>query len=319
MSAMRWAVGVDVGGTRISAGLVCETGELAALKRRATPRAAGAEATAQQLAGLLHEVLTEAADRDIVGIGVGFGGPVDHAEQQIRRSHHATGWAGIKLGEVLSEEFGLPAFLENDANAGGLGEALFGAGRGLRDLLYVNVGTGVGGAVIIGGRLHRGANSNAGELGHVVLDPDGPQCTCGKRGCVETLCSGEAIGRMAREHSRSGSALADIPEPELSGKTVGELALRGDRLAAEIVKEAASNLGWALAAAVNLLDPEAVVLGGGVPEMGETYLEAVRSAFASYVMEGPAERTRILPAELGYNAGVIGAGAVALRESGVLP
>lgn len=305
MSAGCRVVGVDVGGTRLSVGLVSEAGDLTALRREPTPRDAGAEGTLPRLEALVEQTLAEAGAREVAAIGIGFGGPVDHATGAIRLSHHASGWEGVKLADILAERFGLPATLENDANAAGLGEALFGAGRGLADILYVNIGTGVGGAVIIAGRVHHGAHSNAGELGHVVVDPAGPPCTCGKRGCVEALCSGDAIGRMAQE--RLGRA-------DITGRRVGELAMQGDAVAREIVGRAAAWMGLALAAAVNLLDPAAVILGGGVPEMGETYLAPVREAFLAHVMDLPAQRTPLLPAQLGYDAGVIGAAAVALHE-----
>lgn len=297
----RWAVGVDVGGTRLSVGLVSEHGELDLLQRESTPRNLGASVTLQRLRVLISAVLAGAAERAVVGIGVGFGGPVDHARQRIRWSHHAPGWTDISLPDLLGDWFRLPACVENDANAGGLAEALFGAGRGHGDVLYVNIGTGVGAALILGGHIHHGAHGNAGELGHMVLDPNGPPCPCGKRGCVEALCSGDAIGRLARE--RGGQWL--------SGREVGERARRGDELALTVVRDAATTMGLALAAAANLLDPGVIVLGGGVAELGEVYLGPVREAFAQHAMHIVAH-TPILPAELGYDAGVIGAGQLGL-------
>ena len=306
MSVTRWACGVDIGGTRISAGLVSDAGELTGLVREPTPRDQGAQATLKRLFALLAQVLADAGTRDIVGIGIGFGGPVDHTDQRIRRSHHAAGWADVQLAQLAGDEFGLPAWIENDANAAGLAEATFGAGTGCDALLYVNVGTGVGGAIILGGRIYHGANSNAGEFGHIVLDPDGPPCTCDKRGCVEALCSGDAIGRMAREQGAHGQ--------QITGRDVGEAAGRGEEWALTIVARAAGHMGLAIAGAVNLLDPDVVVLGGGVPQMGEIYLRPVREAFVGHAVPVAAKHTNILPARLGYEAGVIGAGMVALLE-----
>ncbi len=313
MSMEPWAIGVDIGGTRISVAGVSARGEVTRLEREATPRSAGGEAVLDRVLALTAAVVGDSSD-GLAGIGIGFGGPVDFAAQQIRRSHHVVGWPGQELVRVFRERFQCPVTLDNDANAGGLGEALFGAGKGYRDVLYVNIGTGVGGAVILDGRIHHGASSNAGEFGHMVLEPDGPLCTCGKRGCVEALCSGDAIGRMAREADRTGSALESFAPDEITGRIVGEAACSGDALALEIVGRSARSMGLALAAAVNLLDPDVVVLGGGVPEMGETYLAPVRETTSAFAMEAPASRLTILPAQLGYDAGVVGAAALILAQ-----
>lgn len=310
----RLAVGLDVGGTRFSVGLVSEHGQLLAHRQEATPRAIGAPATLGRILALIREILGQAGEGEVCGIGVGFGGPVDYAAQRIRRSHHAPGWADVPLAEVLSRELRLPTKLENDANAGGLGESIFGAGRAKGDLLYVNIGTGVGGALILGGHVYHGANDNAGEFGHMILDPDGPPCPCGKRGCVEALCSGDALGRRARELAQAHPGAFGVPPEDLTGRRVGELARAENPAALRVLGECAGLMGQALASAANLLDPAVIVLGGGVPELGELYLEPVRAAFRAHAMPVPAERTEILGAALGYEAGVVGAAAVAFSE-----
>jgi glucokinase len=307
----RWAVGVDLGNTRLSVGLVSENGALDCLQRRATPRAEGAAATIDLLRHMIAGVLEQAGGRQVCGIGIGFGGPVDWPSQTCRMSHHAPGWENVRLADALERPFGLPVVVENDANAGGLGEALFGAARGYGDVLYVNIGTGVGGAVIIAGRVHHGAHSNAGEFGHMVIDPTGPQCTCGKRGCVEAFCSGDAIGAAARKAHESG-AFAGVDAAQISGRWVGERAAAGDLEAQAVLGASAERMGFALALAATLLDPAIIVLGGGVPELGELYLAPVRAAFRQYAMDVPAAQTGVVGAQLGYNAGVIGAGAVLL-------
>jgi glucokinase len=307
----RWAVGVDLGNTRLSVGLVSEKGALECLSRRPTPRAEGAGATVELLRRMIAAVLAQKAGREVCGIGIGFGGPVDWGTQRCRMSHHAPGWEDLRLAEALEPDFDLPVVVENDANAGGLGEALFGAGSGFADVLYVNIGTGVGGAVIIGGRIHHGAHSNAGEFGHMVIDPSGPECTCGKRGCVEAFCSGDAIGFDARA-SHAAGAFADVDEGQISGKWVGERAASGDAEALRVIDKSARRMGFALGMCATLLDPGIIVLGGGVPELGELYLAPVRTAFSEYAMDIPAAQTCVVAAHLGYNAGIIGAGAVLL-------
>jgi glucokinase len=309
------AIGIDIGGTNISVGLVSAGGQLLALRRESTPRDIGEPATMARLLALTEETLAQARceGHTVAGIGIGFGGPVDVAAQRIRWSHHAPGWSNIEPVRAFENRFGLATRLENDANAGGLGEALFGAGQGAACVLYLNVGTGVGGAVVIGGRLHDGAHGNAGEIGHVILQPDGPACPCGKRGCVEALCSGSAIGRRAAEavaEGASDSSLLELPEP-VTGAQVGAAAQAGDELARQVVAAAGRDLGLAIANACNVLDPDTVVVGGGVSELGDLYLRPAREAFAQFAMSTIAQ-VPIVPAQLGYNAGVIGAAAVAL-------
>lgn len=276
------------------------------------------QASIAALEGMAAE-LREDAELEISAVGIGFGGPVDLSSGRIRRSHQRSGWDGMPLGEILAARLGLVTYLANDANAGGLGEALFGAARKARSLLYVNVGTGIGGAIVLEGRIHTGATSTAGEIGHCVLLPDGPKCTCGKRGCLEALSSGTALERRAKESlAQAGgpdSALRAIPADDLTGRDVGRAAARGDALALKAVEEAAHFLGMGLANAVNLVDPEVVVLGGGVPEMGEVFLQPTCRSFRAHVLPAAAN-TPLLAAKLGYDAGVVGAAAVALTEQG---
>lgn len=315
-------LGVDIGGTRLSSAVVDADGAVLHLWREATPAGRGALTIVQWLAQAVAEgrdYAREEYKQTPAGIGIGFGGPVDYSTGLIRRSHHVKGWEGVPLGQLLHEATGLPTFLENDANAGGLGEALFGAGRGADSLLYVNIGTGIGGAVIINQRIHRGAHSNAGEIGHVVIDPwHGPVCTCAKRGCLEALASGNALGQAARRRLREqpnlNSSLAALPLEEVSGGQVGAAAQQSDPLALEVVRQAAEYLGLALAGAANLVDPELIVIGGGVGELGELLLGPTREAFQRYATPPVVANTAIVTAELGYDAGVIGAAAVALVE-----
>ncbi len=315
-------IGVDVGNTRLSTALIDAAGNILHLWREATPAEEGANAVIPLLIQMIRQAQDYAQgqrNQSPAGVGIGFGGPIDHITGLIRRSHHVAGWDGVALGELLQEASGLPAFLENDANAGGLGEALFGAGQGADSLLYVNIGTGIGGAVIINSRIHRGAHSNAGEIGHVVIDPwQGPICTCGKRGCLEALASGPALGAAARrrlqEETNTHSALTALPAHEVTGSTVGEAAQQGDHLALEIVQKAAEYLGLALAGVANVLDPELIVIGGGVSELGDLLLEPTRQAFQGYAALPVAASTPIVTAQLGYDAGVVGAAAVALVE-----
>ncbi len=312
-------IGFDLGNTNLTAAVVTTTGEVLGRWKEENPRAEGAAASL----GVVERMLQKARAQwpQAAAVGIGFGGPVEVATGTIRRSHHTEGWEGLCLAKWAEERVGIPVYVENDANAGGLGEALFGAGRGMGSLLYVNVGTGIGGAILLGGRVHHGAHTNAGEIGHVVLTPEaGPVCTCGKRGCLEAWASGDALGRAAREalitEPKRLSVLRDLPAAQLSGRAVAKAAGLGDSLAEEVLRQGGRYLGIALAAVCNVVDPELVVIGGGVSQGAPGYLLAAEQALREYAVPPVTVGTPLVPAALGYEAGVIGAAAVALQALG---
>jgi glucokinase len=310
-------MGLDVGGSRISAGLVDNKGELHQLHRERTPETG--EETREVIVRFARELMERATngDAEIVGIGIGFGGPVDYRTQRVRRSHHKEGWAvNFPLAQTVGEELGLPVRIDNDANTACLGEAMFGAGRGKERVLYINVGTGIGGALVRDFQIYHGAHSNAGEIGHMVVLKNGPLCACGNHGCLEALASGTAMGRAGVEAVKSGraegSALLDTRVEDIDGLVVGELAVAGDEACVGIVEEAADWLALAAANGCNLWDPEAVIIGGGVSDIGETLMKPMRAAFRRYAVPPQNEETELYIARLGYDAGVIGAAALAL-------
>lgn len=299
----RVAIGVDVGGTRLSVGLVDDTGRM--VSHRHEPCPSGGDAATAVLREMVQAAAAGArgAGHELLGLGVGFGGPVDYADQSIVMSHHVQGWdQGFRLAEFLAEGLDLATCMDNDANCGGLGEALYGAGRGYESVLYVNLGTGIGGALIQGGKVHHGAHSIAGEIGHCVVKPDGPPCTCDKVGCLEAMSSGSALARAGREAGLG----ADI-----TGREVADLALAGDPVAGRVVDEAAGWLGLALGNAANLWNPAIIVLGGGVVEMGDRLLRPTHAAFQRTAMLA-AKATPLVSAALGYEAGIVGAAALVL-------
>lgn len=307
-------LGLDVGNSRLSAGLVARDGRLLALSRAETPPRA--EDAVGRLSALARPIL-DRATAPPRAVGVGFGGPVDLVRGRVRGSFLSSGWEGLPLARMIAEELGLPVWLANDADAAGLAEAIFGAGQGAASMLYVNVGTGIGGAVVLGGRLHTGATGSAGEIGHFVVLPGGPACECGKRGCAQALASGTALARRAREllsASDEATVLRELPAAP-SGRDVGTAARRGDALARRVIDEAAGRLGIAIANAAHLLDPARIVMGGGVAEMGELFLAPLRESYRAHIF-GPPRETPIVPAALGYDAGVIGAAAVAMTGQG---
>ncbi len=298
-------IGLDIGNTRLTGCASTGDGQLLWWRERPAPSDCGADAAVPVLLELADQARSAATteNRLVRGVGLGFGGPVDYERRVTRQSFHSPGWEDLPLAEIFERELALPVSLDNDANAGGLGEALFGAALGHRALLYVNVGTGVGGAVVIGGTAHRGATGSAGEIGHVVVDPDGRACNCGKRGCVESIVSGTGMARAAAE-----AGLANM-----SGRDVVGSAAAGDLACAAIVRRSAETLGLTIANAANVLDPDIVVLGGGVPESGEIWLAPLRDSFARHAVGPIAQATRIVAAGLGYHAGVLGAAALAVE------
>lgn len=314
-------IGVDIGGTNTTAALAALDGQLLQRERRTTDRAVGATGALQTICRLVESLLRNAPNEcEVIGVGVGFGGPVDYETGTVLLSHHVPGWEGVPLKAELERRLQMPAVVDNDANAAGLGEQLFGSARGQQHVLYLNLGTGIGGAVIANGEVVRGAQSAAGEIGHMVLWPEGPHCTCGKRGCLESLASGPAIARWAEE-LRHADLPTGLPRGA-TGELVCQFAAAGDALGKRVLAEITEWLARGIGVAVNLLNPGVVVLGGGVSELGEQLLGPLRGAVSRYALPQTATGLRLVQAELGYDSGVRGGVAVAvktLRPNGASP
>ncbi len=296
---MTLVLGLDFGGTKLAAGLVdTATGTLLADARRPTPP--DAEASLAAMLGLAHEVLA-AHPAAPEALGVSFGGPVEADGRTVRLSMHIPGWEGQPLAERLERALGLPAAVANDGDAAALAEHRFGAGRGVRNLLYLTVSTGIGGGLVVDGRLYRGERAWAGEIGHMLLKPDGPPCPCGRNGCLEALASGLSIARAMR---------ARCPErPGATARQVAEAAAAGDPLAQAVWDEAMGWLGAGVASAANLLNPGRVVIGGGLAGAGELLFGPVRRTLALRALDPALE---LAAAELGGAVGIYGGAAVAV-------
>lgn len=247
-------------------------------------------------------------------IGISFGGLVQASRGMVVLSHHVPGWESVRLCDMVAQEFQTRVVMDNDANVAALGEARFGAGRGCASMLYITVSTGVGGGWILDGEIYRGANELAGEIGHMVIDPQGPPCMCGRRGCVEQMACGRAIARMAREAleraPERGGVLRRLIQNDialLTGLRVQQAAAAGDALAGEVMTQAARNLGFAIGNVICLMNPARVVLGGGVTKAGAGYLETVRAAARVNVMPELREAVDVQPAQLGDDAPLWGA------------
>jgi glucokinase len=301
-------VGVVLGGTKCLGVVVDGSGAVVDEKRVPTPR--GSEATVSVLGDVAAELL--ARHGGVAGVGFGAPGLVDD-DGVLRYAPNLPGVTELALAAPLAERLGVPVVVENDASCAGWGEREAGAGRGLDHVLLVTLGTGIGAGIVLDGRLFRGRHGFAGEVGHMVVDPHGPPCPCGQRGCWERFASGSGLGRLAREAAVGGRAarIVDLAggDPELvKGEHVTAAAAEGDEEAGRVM----ADFGWwvalGLANLANAFDPERFVLGGGLVEAGDVLLTPVRASFAE-LLDGADHRPQvdIVAAELGERAGAIGA------------
>ena len=320
---------LDFGGTKLSAALARRgEREWLALDRSFSPPVKDARYEYETMLALARRLLDGRAP---AAIGVSFGGPVDAARGRVILSHHVAGWDDTPLRDQLQDAFGAPASIDNDANVAALGEYQFGAGcvgaKYASSLLYVTVSTGVGGGWVIdcqtppslrGGKIFSGADGMAGEIGHTVVDPQGPPCVCGRRGCVEAMACGPAIARAARARliaePSAGAKLRALIDNDLgavTGERVARAASDGDDLARAVIDAAARALGFGIGTAITLMNPARVVIGGGVTKSGERWWNGVRAAARANTL--PQMRVEIVPAALGDDAPLWG--AIALAES----
>ncbi|WP_375479605.1 ROK family protein [uncultured Nostoc sp.] len=318
---MTLILALDFGGTKLAAATVnIGSRKWLCYERRLSPVGADANTDLEIMRSLIYSLLQ---DTKPAAIGVSFGGPVDASTGTVRLSHHVAGWENIPLKALLEEEFGVTVGVDNDANVAALGEHRFGAGQGYDSLFYITVSTGVGGGWILNGKPWRGAGGMAGEIGHIVVDPAGPVCLCGKRGCVERLASGPYMAQNVREilenelsRRRRGEVLRSLVGDNLTlltGQLVSEAAAAGDDLAKEVLHKAAWALGVGIGNVANLMNPQRFVLGGGVTKAGADFWQVVRQVTRETAL--PEVNFEIVPAILGDDAPLWG--AVALAEMGM--
>ena len=312
-------VGVDVGGTKVAAAVVTPGGRVLARLRTRTPdRSKSPSVVEDTIVSVVSELRRE---HKVRAVGVGAAGFVDQRRSMVLFAPHLS-WREEPLRDALSVRLGLPVVVENDANASAWAEVRAGAARGVDDVVVVNLGTGIGGAIVSEGRLRRGRYGLAGEFGHMTVVPGGHRCECGDRGCWEQYASGNALAREARELVLTGSPMAEAlcqavgGDPDLiTGTLVGELANKGDRVCRELMEEAGAWLGAGLADLAAAFDPELFVVGGGVSESGDLLLDPARRAFRKGLTgRGYRPEARVVAAALGNEAGVIGAADLA-REA----
>ncbi len=307
-------LGIDIGGTKLAAGAIEADGRIVARAETPTRADEGPERVLGRIVQLAKDVVARSQSRQVPveRIGIGCAGPVDRKTGLILDPPNLPGWTRVPLVEQIEKALGLPAVLENDANAAALGEYRYGAGQGVQGLVYLTVSTGIGGGIILDGKIWHGLKDAAGEIGHMTLLPDGPPCGCGNRGCLEALASGPAIARRARELLAAGrpSRLRDLVE--FTAADVARLAHEGDPVACEAWESAVKYLALGVAAAITIVAPERVILGGGVTRAGNLLFEPLRREVKRRVRLVPVGDVLILPAALGDDVGILGAAAVAM-------
>ena len=314
-----YVVGIDIGGTKLATVVADKTGHILNKVRKPTLAEKGPEYALGLLFDMVREVVNLAglAQKSISAIGVSCGGPLDTKTGIVYSPPNLPGWDALPLKAKLESEFQVPVTIENDANASALAEYRFGGGRGYTAVLYMTMSTGIGGGIVINGQIYHGANDSAGEVGHQILLPDGPRCGCGKRGCLEALCSGPAIARRAQtaiqkrlENEKVSTAilmLADGRIEDVKSEHVLAAARTGDGLALELVGETGYYMGWGIANLVNILNPDIVLLGTIAVAAGDLLLDPIRKTVSKFAMTRPAEAVKIAPAQLGDALGDLAA------------
>lgn len=311
---------VDLGGTNLRAALISESGELTHRRSVPTQSSAGPEAVASRIVALLDGVAAAAGLGDEIPAGVAVPGPVDPRSGVVFFTPNLPGWRDFRLREALSSQTDRAISFGNDGNCAALGEARFGVGAGARDLVYLALGTGVGGGIISGGRLIEGTGGLGGEVGHVVVALDGPSCHCGSTGCLEAFVGGWAITRDARllattadgETIRRAAAAGEI-----TPSVVASVAEAGDPAATAILERAGRALGAAIGAFVNLFNPELVIIGGGVATLGEALLAPARQALPRHAFPAQRQAMRLVTSQLSDDTALYGAAALAFATTAV--
>ena len=306
-------IGIDVGGTNVKIALVDGDGKIIYSNSVPTYAQMGYEYTVnnikQAIKDLMKETNTEA--KDIQGIGFDFPGQVDCKTGVVKNAPNIPGWVNVPIAQMIEDEFHIPTRIDNDVRCAALGELKFGAGRGCENFVCITVGTGIGSGLVINGKVVRGAANAAGEIGHIKLQmEDGPLCGCGDSGCLEAFASGPSIVAMAQEYLKGGKSAKFrelAGDGEITPYIVAKAAEAGDPVAKRIFEKMGYYIGMGLTSVINLLNPEKIIIGGGVAECGELLLDPIRRTINERAMKVQREAVEIVPAELGNSAGVIGA------------
>jgi len=315
---------IDVGGTKIITAIISNKGQIIAREHTLTLADEGPESVINRILSAIDHLLSlkNIDSSQLDSISIAAAGAINYDQGLVTSSPNLPGWHDIPLRDIVGEKHKVNTFLINDASAAALGEYHFGTGKGANNLIYLTVSTGIGGGIIINGRLYSGPCGSAGEIGHMTIEVSGPRCNCGNIGCWEMLASGTAVAKEAirRIKQGEGSSLSEIVEGKLENITAEKVSLAaqgGDSLALEVISRAATYLGVGMVNLVNIFNPEMIIVGGGVAQMGDLLLNPARQVVRERAFQVSAQAVRIVPAQLGDNAGVLGAAIfVCQRELG---
>jgi glucokinase len=306
---------VDLGGTNLRTAILSPDGNILDRHKEATHAADGREKVVSRLIENIKRQRKSAIQQgfDVVAVGVGAPGVIQVDKGIVVKSPNFPDWNNLPLKDQLEKTLGTPVFLENDANAAALGEQWRGAGRGIRSMILLTLGTGVGGGIILDNKIWHGADGMAGEIGHMTLIPDGRPCTCGNTGCLEMYSSARGIVQSFRE--ALGKASGGVPDQleQVSSEQVYEAAGAGNEIAVRVMKDMGRMLGIGIASLINIFNPERIVVGGGVKDAWPLFIGATREEIMKRAFAVPAKRTEIVPSQLGDDAGMVGAAAVAFE------
>ena len=308
-------IGIDVGGTNVKIALVDDNGKIIYSNSVPTYAKMGYEYTVNNIKQAIRDLMkeTNTTTSDIEGIGFDFPGQVDCKTGVVKLAPNIPGWVNVPIAQMIEDEFHIPTRIDNDVRCAALGELKFGAGKGCENFICITVGTGIGSGIVINGKVVRGATNAAGELGHIKLQMNGgPICGCGDTGCLEAFASGPAIVAMAQEYIKGGKStkfreMAAAEGGEITPYMVAKAAEEGDPVAKRIFEIVGEYIGIGLTSVINLLNPEKVIIGGGVAESGELLLAPIRKTIKERAMVVAGNAVEIVPAQLGNSAGVIGA------------
>jgi glucokinase len=316
------SLGIDLGGTKILTAVSNTAGKILSCDLRPTPAKEGQVAVVKSILDSVGRTLDQAQITavNLAVVGVGAPGLSNPETGILYTSPNLPGWDNVPLRDIVEKELGRKAFLINDANAAAVGEFHFGAGRGVRNLIYITISTGIGGGIIIDGKIYPGSTGTSGELGHMVINDEGPQCNCGNRGCWETLASGTAMAREARHKIREGTATAllnyvDGDVEKINAEAIHKAAQAGDKMSNELIARTAYYLGVGLSNLINIFNPEVIIIGGGLSNIGDTLLKPAFVEVKQRAFKQSYQAVHFTRSELGSNSGVLGAAVFALEQS----
>lgn len=310
-----YVIGIDLGGTNLKAGIVDRDGNIHHRLSIRTDNNADPQTISNQIFELIVKVGAglKPAPTNIIGVGLGSPGLVDKKGETILFSPNLPLWRNIPIKRMVSERFSVPCVLENDANAAAWGEKWVGAGKEADSLVMLTLGTGIGGGIIINNKLWRGVNNVAAEIGHMVIQMDGPKCSCGNYGCIEAYASATSMVRRFKESLKNGvpSSLKDAGE--ITAKMINDAAFQGDKASLDVIKETGHYLGVALVNIMHVLNPEVIVLTGGMIGSGDLLMNPIKQVIKEKAFEASAKETKIVFSQLGNDAGIIGAAGCLLE------